>query len=70
MHESWVTVERRRTNLTVVRNLVEIPATSQVGYHAIKDATLGPMFLSTPHQSSDRAIYSKVLANVTQFMSY
>jgi hypothetical protein len=39
-------------------------------YQPIKDATLGLIFMGTPHRGSDKAIYSKVLANVAQFVSH
>lgn len=36
----------------------------------MKDATLGLIFMGTPHQGSDKAIYGEVLANVAQFISH
>ncbi|KAK5525413.1 hypothetical protein LTR07_002565 [Exophiala xenobiotica] len=37
-------------------------------YQSIKDATLGLIFMGTPHRGSDKATYGKVLANVAQFI--
>ncbi|KAK5215750.1 hypothetical protein LTR47_009949 [Exophiala xenobiotica] len=39
-------------------------------YQSMKDATLGLIFMGTPHQGSDKAIYGEVLANVAQFISH
>lgn len=39
-------------------------------YQPIKDATLGLIFIGTPHRGSDKATYGKVLANVAQFVSH
>ncbi|KAK5260992.1 hypothetical protein LTR40_003095, partial [Exophiala xenobiotica] len=39
-------------------------------YQSIKDATIGLIFLGTPHRGSDKATYGKVLANVAQFISH
>ncbi|KAJ9496115.1 hypothetical protein H2202_008361 [Exophiala xenobiotica] len=39
-------------------------------YQSIKDATIGLIFLGTPHRGSDKATYGKVLANVVQCISH
>ncbi|KAK5188745.1 hypothetical protein LTR47_011550 [Exophiala xenobiotica] len=39
-------------------------------YQPLKDATIGLIFLGTPHRGSDKATYGKVLANVAQFISH
>ena len=39
-------------------------------YQSIRDATLGLVFLGTPHRGTDKATYGKVLANVAQFISH
>lgn len=39
-------------------------------YQSIRDATLGLIFLGTPHRGSDKATYGKVLANVAQFITH
>ncbi|KAK5202699.1 hypothetical protein LTR47_011671 [Exophiala xenobiotica] len=39
-------------------------------YQVIKDATLGLIFMGTPHRGSDKATYGKVLSNVAQFLSH
>ncbi|KAK5202612.1 hypothetical protein LTR41_011644 [Exophiala xenobiotica] len=39
-------------------------------YQSIKDATIGLIFLGTPHRGSDKATYGKVLANVAQSISH
>jgi hypothetical protein len=39
-------------------------------YEPIRTATLGLVFLGTPHRGSNKATYGKVLANVAQFMSH
>ena len=36
-------------------------------YHGIKDATIGILFLGTPHRGSNMADYGKVLANVASW---
>jgi hypothetical protein len=38
-------------------------------YLSIKDATVGLIFMGTPHRGSDKATYGKVLASVAQFIS-
>ncbi|KAJ9607048.1 hypothetical protein H2200_008120 [Cladophialophora chaetospira] len=38
-------------------------------YQSIKDATLGLIFMGTPHRGSDKATYGKVLASVAQCVS-
>ena len=38
-------------------------------YQTIKDATVGLIFLGTPHRGSDKVTYGKVLANVAQTIS-
>jgi hypothetical protein len=39
-------------------------------YQSIQDATLGLIFLGTPHRGSDKATYGKVLADVAQFIAH
>ncbi|KAK4935621.1 hypothetical protein LTR10_023344 [Elasticomyces elasticus] len=39
-------------------------------YQSIKDATVGLIFMGTPHHGSDTASYGKVLANAAQFLSH
>jgi hypothetical protein len=35
----------------------------------VRNATIGIIFFGTPHRGSDKAVYSKVLANVAQTMT-
>ncbi|KIW35358.1 uncharacterized protein PV07_02057 [Cladophialophora immunda] len=39
-------------------------------YESIRDATVGLIFLGTPHRGSGKATYGKVLASVAQFVSH
>jgi hypothetical protein len=39
-------------------------------YKSICDATLGIFFFGTPHRGSEKAVYGKILANVTQTMTH
>ncbi|OAP53696.1 hypothetical protein AYL99_12136 [Fonsecaea erecta] len=39
-------------------------------YQTIKDATVGLIFMGTPHRGSDKAAYGKVLSNAAQFLSH
>ena len=47
-----------------------LQARLETRYQSIEDTTLGPIFLGTPHRSSDKAPYGKVLVNVAYFMTY
>lgn len=39
-------------------------------YQSMQDATLGLIFLGTPHRGSDKATYGKVLAMVAQSVTH
>ena len=47
-----------------------LQARLETRYQLIEDTTLGPIFLGTPHRSSDKAPYGKVLVNVAHFMTH
>jgi hypothetical protein len=56
-------------NKQCFHNLYAYLSAARNRYEMVRNATLGIIFFGTPHRGSDKAVYSKVLANVAQTMT-